>query len=452
MTTTDAAAGPLHWAFVDEFDEGLPSTVSLEGGVVTLERPGQPPARRPIAEAFAAPHLVFVRDPMVRLELFAAIAGRLDPAALATPALRVRRRFSLAYDPSRLRARPMAFVHEAGSDRGVEALTLDAYGAVVREPVWVGSVPWLPDELFVHGPPQPGAPRALRDRLRRALLGALRDGHDLTAADAFPTLDHAAMTPRSWSWDEDPRGGGSWAKVRAGRVAVGYQHERDVGEAAFSPENVATGDPRVRLGDLPSEIATELVDEVRRAVVAPAAVPSPREALGASLELRRRVVDRAPWSRSLTLVYELPEATEWGEAWGLDVATDLFGSLRADAHLGADAVIIDAARGRAYDLGEDRAWLGPEGAGIVAARARADAAGGDGFDEVFHVAPDANRRVVFAAAHARDSGAFEVVLSTNEGASLVRLREHVEAYFGAFGLETAAVREGAPRGRRQALG
>lgn len=220
----------------------MPPNVVI-GDVVVVIDPDSMPSVRELtpAEAWAGSgRMLFVRDPDKLVEHLRALAPRFDDARA-----RVWRDL-----------RPVAPRRFAWPWKDGEAW-FEVDGAIARRPTrYYDDLGWQTiDDLYVHGPTQPGIPRDVR--------AALIDHLGLDPRDAFPLVDHAAIPSRSWSWDVRDDGE-SGLSIGGASVVAGYQYRHDIGWSEYAVERVIT-----RAGDIylwaPAEIEAEM-----RAVLATA--------------------------------------------------------------------------------------------------------------------------------------------------------------------------------------
>jgi hypothetical protein len=228
-------------------------TVELrDDGVVVTDTNSTPSVRTlTFAEAWAGSgRMLFVRDPDRMVELLRALAPRFDDARA-----RVWRDLRADLPPRRF-----AWTWDRGGGRAPLDCWLELDGAIARRPERSsGEVAWQPiDDLYVHGPTQPGIPRDVR----AALIEHLR----LDPRDAFPAIDHAAIPARSWSWDvrED---GESGVSIGGAAVVAGYQYRQDMGWSEYAVERVVTRAADVHLW-APSDVDGEVRAALAAAVVA----------------------------------------------------------------------------------------------------------------------------------------------------------------------------------------
>lgn len=411
-----------------------------DGFVVTTSDATTPRERRTaLAEAFARPHLLHLADGRVRFEVLAAVAARLDAAAVGSPRDATRLAFWRAYDPARVRPETLVYaVERAGGALEPWPLRLDGHGLIAQEYLRGSPTHLLPDEVFAYGPPGPRAPRHVRETLRTRMLAALRPGHGLTAADGFPSLAHALIPRRDWTWDRR-HDGETGLSTEPGVVTLGYRYGHDTGWTDYAPERVLSRDPRIHLF-APAEVEDELMDALAQARTAsPEHHPPSVEAYAA---LRARAVDRAPWGRTTRLVTPAAPALREHD-WGTRAALTLYGSLRPEVALPAAPTSFDAyAHGHSYNARSDDAWVAPDGSGVLRAEHWFGGLPGDGVDEVWHVLPGGGRRVVFDVCTDSTQNELDLTLSADDAATLERLCAHVAALLDAYGF--AAPEERAP--------
>jgi hypothetical protein len=222
------------------------------GDVVVVVDPDCSPAVRMLspAEAWAGSgRMLFVRDPDELVAHLRALAPRFDDA-------RARVWRDLRAD---LPARRFTWRWERGGGRTPVDCWLELDGAIARRPDRGSSeAPWQTmDDLYVHGPSQPGIPRAMRQELIDHLA--------LDPRDAFPVIDHAAIPARSWSWDQRDDGE-TGASIGGAAVVAGYQYRHDIGWTEYAVERVVTGAADIFLS-APPEVEAELLALLRAAVV-----------------------------------------------------------------------------------------------------------------------------------------------------------------------------------------
>lgn len=417
-----------------------------DDGLVVVESDARTPRERrfTLAEAFARPHLLFIDDVRVAFELIAAVAARLDVAALSCARDVTRLAFWRSYDPARVRPETLVYVIErARSEPEPWTLRLDGHGLIAQEYVRAPPTHVLPDEVFVHGPLGARAPLHVRETLRARMLGALRPGHGLSAAQAFPSLDHARIPRRAWSWDRR-QDGETGLSVEPGAVTLGYQYGHDTGWTDYAPERVLSGDPRIHLF-APPEVEREVMEALNLARVAPSEPRPPSVEVYASL--RARAVDRAPWGVSTRLVAPVAPATREHD-WGRRAALAVYGSLRPELALPAAPTAFDAfAHGRCYNARDDDAWIASDGTGVIRAEHWYGGLPGDGVDDVWHVLPGGGRRVMFDVCTDSTQRELDVTLSADDAATLAALRAHITALLDAYGF--ASPEERAPSADRR---
>lgn len=421
------------------------ATLTDDGIVVTESDAVTPRARRyPLAEAFARPHLLSVADGRVRFELLAAVAARLDDAAVSGPRDATRLAFWRSYDPARVRPETLVYaVERAGRAPAPWTLRLDGYGLFAQAYASAPPTHLLPDDVFVHGPLGARAPRQVREALRARMLGALRPGHGLGPADGIPALAHERIPQRAWSWDRR-HDGETGLSTEPGAVTLGYQYGHDTGWTDYSPERVLSGDPRIHLF-APPEVERELMDALEQARGAPPERRPPSVEVYAAL--RARAVDRAPWPVSTRLVTPVAPVTR-EHAWGERAALAVYGSLRPEVALPEAPTAIDPyAHGRCYNARGDDAWVAPDGTGVIRAEHWFGGLPGDGVDDVWHVLPGGGRRVLFEVCTDSTQNELELTLSADDAPTLAGLRAHVAALLDAYGF--AAPEERAPSEARR---
>ncbi len=208
-------------------------TVEILGDEVIVTDPTSLPSRRvlTLAEAFAGSgRMLFVRDPDQLVGVLRELAARLGD--LVDPRDRARQRFWRAWTP--VPARTFTWTWDRGGGREPLACVLEVEGAIARRPQrYYDDLTWQTlDDLFVHGPIQPGIPVDVRAALIEHL------GHD--PFDAFPRVDRAAIAPRSWSWNQQDDGE-EGASIGGATVVIGYQFGHDMGWSEHPVERVISG-------------------------------------------------------------------------------------------------------------------------------------------------------------------------------------------------------------------
>ena len=366
----------------------------------------------------------------MRFDLLAAVAARLEVAAAGGARVATRLAFWRAYDPARVRPETLVYaIDRAGREPEPWTLRLDGDGLIAQEYTRGPPTHVLPDDVFVHGPLGPRVPRQVREALRARMLGALRPGHGLSAAQGFPSIDHARIPPRTWSWDRRHDGETSLS-TGPGVVTLGYQYGHDTGWTDYAPERVLSGDPRIHLF-APPEVERAVMADLEQARAAPSEPLPP--SVDAYAALRARAVDRAPWAVSTRLV--TPAAPVMREhRWGVRAALAVYGSLRPDVALPEAPTAFDAyAHGHCYNARGDDAWIAPDGSGVIRAEHWFGGLPGDGVDDVWHVLPGGGRRVCFEVCTDSTQNELEVTLSADDAPTLAGLRAHVAALLGAYG-------------------
>jgi hypothetical protein len=217
-------------------------TVELRDDAVVVTDTQSMPSVRTLsfAEAWAGSgRMLFVRDPDRLVAILRALAGRFTDARS-----RVWRDLRADLAPRRF-----TWTWDRGAREPLDCwIELD--GAIARRPDrGLGEVAWQTvDDLYVHGPTQPGIPRELR--------AALIDHLQLDPADAFPAVDHAAIPARSWSWDQRDDGE-TGASIGGAAVVAGYQYRQDMGWSEYAVERVITRAAEIYLW-APASIEAEL--------------------------------------------------------------------------------------------------------------------------------------------------------------------------------------------------
>lgn len=437
------------WTWTTKFGQTTyEHSVTLDASAVTEFSSGSMPRERrsTFVETFTKPHLLRGPEPVIRFQIFGAIASCLTDAELASERDRTRLAFWRAYDPERVRAEVLAFVTQRPREAPTQhVIRLDGLGMYALEYACAAPTHYLPDDVFVHGPSLPSVPLHTREVLRSRLFAALRPGHGLTREQSFPRLDHARMTGRSWSWDRR-QNGETGLVVAPGCVTAGYQYEHDMGWSDYAPERVLSKDPRVALAAPPeveqevlADLALAVMPDARAAVSAAGAAPP-----DAFFALRARAIDRAPWNHSVDLQFsQFEEFTVSARPhdWASRAALGLYASLRPDAELPTSPLRVDErAHKHSYNWKDDAAWLAEDGTGVLLAQYCFGGSPGDGVNDVFHILPNADRRVCFEICTDSTQNTLDVTLSADDEARLASLSEHVAAYFRCFGLAAPATK------------
>ncbi len=210
-------------------------TVELrDDEVIVTDTACQPSVRTmSVAEAWAGSgYMLFVRDPDRLVEVLRALALRFDDA-----------RARVWRDLRPVPPRRFAWRH------GDKDAWLEVDGPIARRPVSFDEVPWQTvDDLYVHGPTQPGIPADVR--------AALIDHLGLDPRDAFPRIDHAAIPKHDWTWDKQDDGETGMTIGGAGLV-VGYRYGHDMGWTEHAVERVLTRAANIHLW-APAEIDAEM--------------------------------------------------------------------------------------------------------------------------------------------------------------------------------------------------
>lgn len=438
-------AEDLRWTWTTQLGpRSHEHSLTLDAHGVTLLSDFSTPSERrwSMAAAFSRPDLIAGLPPETRFALVEALAARVPSSDIQSSRDRTRVALWRHYDRSRVR--PETFVFAVPRPKGppvAHVFRLDGLGLHIPASAYAPEAHYLPDDVFVHGSPLPGMPRHARATLRRRLFAALRPGHGLQLDQSFPTLDYARLTPREWTWDARSDGAKS-LMLTPGTVLAGYQYGHDMGYTEYAPERVLTREPRVDLGgslEVERELLAALATALTPTLEAPTAVP--KEPSPAFFALRRRVVDRAPWNHSMDLVFDDFLRLEQGYDWADRAALGLYASLRPDAELPPESFVADEYRHQhCYNWRNDRAWLAPDGTGVLVGMYCFGGSPGDGVNDVFHVLPVSERRVVFEVCTDSTQNTLGVTLSADDAGDLEQLCDEVEAYFRGFGLGRAARR------------
>lgn len=229
----------------------MASTVLIGDDAVLVRDPDSMPSERtlPPAEAWAGSgHMLFVRDPDRLVALLRTLAPRFDDArARVWRDLRpvARRRFAWTWD--------------RGGGREPVACWLELDGDIAHRPAQSHeAVAWQTvDDLYVHGPSQVGIPA----EVRAALVAHL----GLDPADAFPRIDHAAIAPRSWSWNQRDDGE-EGLSIGGPSVVMGYQYQHDLAWGEYPVERVLTGAADIHVaapGSIQAEMRALLAAAIR---------------------------------------------------------------------------------------------------------------------------------------------------------------------------------------------
>ncbi len=441
-TSSSEPAADLRWTWATTLGPRVHEhALALDAGGVTLVSSQCTPSERRWApvEAFCRPDLIAGLPPETRFALVQALAERISADELHLPRDRSRHAFWQHYDRARVHPETFAFVvPQPNREPVTHVFRLDGLGLHIPASAYAPEAHYLPDDVFVHGPPLPATPLHARATLRRRLFEALRPGHPLRAEHSFPRLDHARMAPQRWTWN--PRSDGETIlELSRGSVLAGYVYGHDMGYTEYAPERVLSGEPRVHLS-APAEVERELLSKLTAALLPSVEAPTvasthPSPAL---LALRRRVVDRAPWNHSTELVFDDFLSMVHGYDWADRAALGLYASLRPDTELPAAPLTVDEGRHQhSYNWKNDRAWLAPDGSGVLVAMYCFGGSPGDGVNDVFHILPVSHRRVVFEVCTDSTQNTLDVTLSVDDPADLEPLCDEVEAYFRGFGLGPA---------------
>jgi hypothetical protein len=161
--------------------------------------------------------------------------------------------------------------------------------------------------------------------------------------------------------------------------------------------------------------------------------PTPSDELVA---LRDRVVDRAPWPHQRHLCFDRFQSLDRGNDWGHRTALALYRYLRPEGALSEAPVTLECwTHGRAYNWKDDQGWLGPDGGGVLFAQECFGAMPGDGVDEVWHVAPDRDRCVIFDEGTDHTQYTLNALVSAQESDAHEALVAAVQRYFTTLGLK-----------------
>lgn len=435
-------AADLRWTWTSPLGpRTYEHTLTLDAAGVTLVSGLSTPSEVSwsLVAAFREPHLISGLPPEVRFALVEALAARIPSSHLDTSRDLTRLAFWEHYERRRVQSETFAFVIPQQDREPVgHSFRLDGLGLHVPASMHAPAAHYLPDDVFVHGPPLPAVPRQARSTLRNRLFHALRRGHALRPEHSFPDLDHTLLAPQLWVWDTRSDGEKS-VQLSPGLVLAGHQYGHDMGFTEYAPERVWSGAPSVDLG-APDAVERELLVALTAALVPPCEPPiaAGKEPPPALFALRRRVVDRAPWSCSRVLVFDDFSSIEWRREWGERAALGLYASLRPDAELPRAGLQIDRfLHQHCYNFQDDSAWLASDGTGVLLARYCFGAVSGDGVNDVFHVLPVGHRRVVFEICTDSSQDTLEVTLSADHMTDLEGLSDEVEAYFRCFDLGPA---------------
>lgn len=216
---------------------------------VTVSDPDSKPSVRhlSLAEAWAGSgRMLFVREPDRLVALLRTLAPHFDDA-----------RARVWRDLHPVAPRRFAWTWQRGGGREPLDCWLDIDGAIARRPDrGLSEVEWQTiDDLYVHGPTQPGIPADVR--------AALIEHLGLDPADAFPQIDHAAIPARSWSWNQR-EDGEEGASVGGAAVIIGYQYQHDIGWGEYAVERVIT-----RAADIYLSAPPDIEAEIRAALTPP---------------------------------------------------------------------------------------------------------------------------------------------------------------------------------------
>ncbi|HUQ07478.1 MAG TPA: hypothetical protein VM261_33525 [Kofleriaceae bacterium] len=231
----------------------MSKTVLIGDDTVTVRDPDSMPEVRVMSLAAAwagSGHMLFVRNADTLVGLLRTLAPRFDDArARVWRDLRpvARRRFEWTWD--------------RGGGREPVRSWIELDGDIARRPSRSHEpVDWQTiDDLYVHGPSQVGVPADVRAALV-AHLG-------LDPADAFPLVEHAAIAPRSWSWNQR-EDGEEGLSIGGPSVVMGYQYQHDIAWGEYPVERVIT-----RAADI-YVAAPESIQSEMRALLAAAVRPA----------------------------------------------------------------------------------------------------------------------------------------------------------------------------------
>jgi hypothetical protein len=233
-------------------------TVLIGDDSVTVRDPDSRPEVTVMTLAAAwegSGRMLFVRDPDRLVALLRTLAPRFDDArARVWRDLRpvARRRFDWTWDRG------------GGREPRVSWIELD--GDIARRPHQSHeAVDWQTiDDLYVHGPSQCAMPADVR----AAVIAHL----ELDPADAFPLVEHAAIAPRSWSWNQREDGEEGLA-IGGPAVVMGYQYQHDIAWGEYPVERVITRAADIYVtapAGIQAEMYAALAAAVRPTVSAPA--------------------------------------------------------------------------------------------------------------------------------------------------------------------------------------
>jgi hypothetical protein len=218
------------------------STVLIGDDEVVVNDPSSAPSMRrlSLAEAWAGSgRMLFVRDPDRLVELLRTLAPRFDDA-----------RARVWRDLRPLPPRRFEWRWDRGNGGEAKECWIEVDGGVVRRPKqYYDDTGWhTVDDLYIHGPTQPGIPADVR--------AALVDYLGLDPADAFPRVEHAAIAYRSWSWNQR-EDGEEGASIGGASVVIGYQYQHDIAWGDHAVERVITRAADVYL-NAPAAVEAEL--------------------------------------------------------------------------------------------------------------------------------------------------------------------------------------------------
>jgi hypothetical protein len=216
--------------------------VLIDDNEVVVSDPDSMPSVRRLSLTAAwegSGRMLFVRDPDRLVELLRTMAPSFDDA-----------RARVWRDLRPLPPRRFAWTWDRGGGREPLACWLDVEGAIVRRPDRSSiEEPWHTiDDLYVHGPSQPGIPADVR--------AALVEHLGLDPADAFPRVEHAAIASRSWSWNQR-EDGEEGASIGGAAVTIGYQYQHDLAWGEYAVERVITRAADIYL-HAPADIESEM--------------------------------------------------------------------------------------------------------------------------------------------------------------------------------------------------
>jgi hypothetical protein len=199
-----------------------------------------------LAEAWAGSgHMLFVREPATLVGLLRTMAPRFDDA-----------RARVWRDLRPVAPRRFEWTWDRGGGREPRPAWIELDGDIARRPAQTHeAVAWQTiDDLYVYGPSQIGIPA----EVRAAIIAHL----GLDPSDAFPLVDHAAIAPRSWSWNQR-EDGEEGLSIGGPSVVMGYQYQHDIAWGEYPVERVIT-----RAADIYVAAPGSIQDEMRALLAA----------------------------------------------------------------------------------------------------------------------------------------------------------------------------------------